>query len=121
MSNQYVPLFVAPQARDEPALWFAFRRAEILVVDGTGAPELPCCMDLSEHGLKPRRAQYLGLYGGRHAYAAEIPEEFRPTLYRRHGVRPILLFTVSRRLRCLGIVESGSCSTSACAKRSRSS
>ena len=32
-------------------------------------------MDLSDHGLKPRRSQYLGLYGGRHSYAAEIAEE----------------------------------------------
>ena len=74
-SNQYVPLFVGPQTRDEPALWFAFRRAEILVINGAAMPELPCCMDLSDHGLKPRRSQYLGLYGGRHAYAAEIAEE----------------------------------------------
>ena len=41
MSNQYVPLFVAPEAREEPALWFAFRRAEILVVNGSSVPELP--------------------------------------------------------------------------------
>jgi hypothetical protein len=41
MSNQYVPLFVAPPERSEPALWFAFRRAEILVVDGAGAPNCP--------------------------------------------------------------------------------
>jgi len=74
MSDQYVPLFVAPQVRDEPALWFAFRRAEILVLNGTGAPELPCCRDLAEHGIEMRRSQYLGLYGGRHAYAAEIAE-----------------------------------------------
>jgi len=75
MSNEYVPHFIAPQARDEPALWFAFRRSEILVVSSAGAPELPCCMDLSEHGLTPQRAQYLGLYGGKHAYAAAISEE----------------------------------------------
>ncbi|HZM48743.1 MAG TPA: NAD(+) diphosphatase [Burkholderiales bacterium] len=75
MNNQYVPLFVAPQERSEPALWFAFRRTEILVVNGSSIPELPCCRDLSEHGLIPRRAQYLGLYDGKHAYAAEISEE----------------------------------------------
>jgi NAD+ diphosphatase len=75
MNNQYVPLFVAPQERSEPALWFAFRRAEILVVNGSSVPELPCCADLSEHGLTPRRHQYLGLYDGRHAYAAELSEE----------------------------------------------
>ena len=75
MNDQYVPLFAAPQAQDEPALWFAFRRAEILVISGASAPEFPCCRDLAEHGLQALRSHYLGLYGGRHAYAAEIAEE----------------------------------------------
>ena len=35
---------------------------------------MPCCVDLGEHGLAPLRRQYLGLYGGRHCYAAEIHE-----------------------------------------------
>jgi NAD+ diphosphatase len=74
MNEEYVPLFVGPETRDEPALWFAFRRAEIVVVNGASRPELPCCTDLSEHGLTPQRAQYLGLYGGRHAYAVEVSE-----------------------------------------------
>ncbi len=60
--------------RDEPALWFAFRKAEILVVNGGGHPEMPCCMDLAEHGLEPQRSQYLGLYGSKHCYAVEIAE-----------------------------------------------
>ena len=34
----------------EPALWFAFRKAEILVVSGAERPALPCCMDIGEHG-----------------------------------------------------------------------
>ena len=74
MNEQYVPLVAAPETRDEPALWFAFRRSEILVVNGASQPELPCCIDLSEHGLTPQRAQYLGLYGDRHAYAVEVSE-----------------------------------------------
>jgi len=74
MDEQYVPLTVAPEARDEPALWFAFRRSEIVVVNGASRPELPCCIDLSVHGLAAQRAQYLGLYGGRHAYAVELSE-----------------------------------------------
>src|SRR5262249_3681160 len=75
MNNQYVPLFVAPTMQDEPALWLGVRRAEIVVVNGAAVPELPCCRDLAEHGLQTRRSQYLGLYGGKHAYAAEIAEE----------------------------------------------
>lgn len=74
MSVQYTPLVRPPQRRDEPALWFAFRRTQILVQNGTERPALPCCIDLGEHGLPAQRSHYLGLYGGRHCYAAEIPE-----------------------------------------------
>jgi NAD+ diphosphatase len=74
MNERYVPLFVAPEQREEPALWFAFRRADIVVLNGAARPELPCCMDLSEHGLAPERTQYLGTYDGRHCYAVTLPE-----------------------------------------------
>jgi NAD+ diphosphatase len=74
MSERYVPLVAPPETRAEPALWFAFRRAEILVVSGADRPALPCCLDLAEHGLAPERAQYLGLYGEQHCYAVEVPE-----------------------------------------------
>jgi len=71
---EYTPLLTPPAERSEPALWFAFRKTEILVVNGAERPDLPCCMDLSEHGLAPQRSQYLGLYEGRHCYAVEISE-----------------------------------------------
>src|SRR5262245_64063293 len=74
MAELYIPLCVPPEQRDQPALWFAFRRSDILVINGGKLPELPYCMDLSEHGLAAQRAQYLGLYGGRHCYAAAIGE-----------------------------------------------
>jgi len=74
MSSLYVPLHTAPETREEPALWFAFKRSEILVLNGSGQPELPCCMDLSEHGLAAERSQYLGLYGGKHCYAVVVSE-----------------------------------------------
>ncbi|MBI2509509.1 MAG: NAD(+) diphosphatase [Betaproteobacteria bacterium] len=74
MADDYIPLFTPPASRTEPALWFAFRKAEILVVNGADRPDLPCCMELGEHGLAPQRSQYLGLYGGRHCYAAEVHE-----------------------------------------------
>jgi NAD+ diphosphatase len=63
-----------PERVTEPALWFAFRKAEILVVNGAERPALPCCMDIGEHGLTPQRNQYLGLYGGKHCFAVEIHE-----------------------------------------------
>lgn len=74
MADEYIPLVTPPQRRDEPALWFAFRRAEILVLNGADRPAMPCCVDLAEHGLAPLRSQYLGLYDGKHCYAAEIDE-----------------------------------------------
>ena len=74
MSENYVPLFTPPEALTEPALWFVFRKAEILVINGSDRPDLPFCIELSEHGLVPQRSQYLGLYGDRHCYAAEIHE-----------------------------------------------
>lgn len=74
MENEYIPLVSPPAVRTEPALWFAFRRQEILVLNGAEQPAMPCCIDLGEHGLAPSRSHYLGLYGGRHSYAVEIPE-----------------------------------------------
>ncbi len=74
MSERYIPSVTPPERRDEPALWFAFRRAEILVLSGAGRPALPYCVDLSEHGFAPQRSQYLGLYDGKHCYAVEIHE-----------------------------------------------
>ena len=37
MTGHYIPHFVAPERSDEPALWFAFRRAEILSAQVNGA------------------------------------------------------------------------------------
>ena len=74
MADEYVPLYQPPQDRTEPALWFAFRKSEILVIGGGEKPDLPFCIALHEHGLEPQRSQYLGLYGGRHCYAAALHE-----------------------------------------------
>jgi NAD+ diphosphatase len=70
----YVPLTTPPERLSEPALWFAFRKAEILVLNGAARPLMPCCVNLAEHGLSAQRGQYLGRYDGKHCYAVEIPE-----------------------------------------------
>lgn len=70
----YTPLYSPPDNRQEPALWFAFRGAKLLVCAANGSHALPFCMRLDEHGLEPQRTQYLGLYDGRHCYAAEVTE-----------------------------------------------
>lgn len=73
MPEQYIPLVTPPQAPDGPALWFAFQRGSIVVIDPESAA-LPCCGSLSEHGVAAVRSHYLGLLGERHCYAAEIEE-----------------------------------------------
>ena len=74
MAEEYIPLVTPPERLEEPALWFAFRRTEILVLNSAEAPALPSSVDLREQGLEPLRSLYLGLFGGRHSYAVEIHE-----------------------------------------------
>ena len=74
MAPEYIPLYTPPRTREEPALWFAFQGSQIVVLNGTETPTVPCCVDLTEHGVSPRRNQYLGLYDGKHCYAVEIDE-----------------------------------------------
>lgn len=74
MNTLYTPLHQPPLERSEPALWFVFRKSELIVCEGHPAPTLPCCMQLSDHGIDPQRSHYLGLYDRRHCYAADIAE-----------------------------------------------
>jgi NAD+ diphosphatase len=71
---EFVPAVNPPERRDEPAIWFAFRKSEILVVGDAQQPALPECVELGAYGIETQRAQYLGRYDGRHCYAAEIRE-----------------------------------------------
>lgn len=88
MTQMYLAAHVPPQRRDEPALWFAFRKAELAVCIADAAHALPCCRQLSDHGLEALRPQYLGLYGGQHCYAVEIAPETRlPDNWRFVGLR----------------------------------
>ena len=74
MPDHYIPLITPPEQQTEPALWFAFQRREMLVRTIADKPDVPCCTDLAEHGLKPVRRQYLGTYAGRHCYTVELDE-----------------------------------------------
>lgn len=86
MTGLYVPLHSPPERGTAPALWFGFRKGELLVCDSDSP--LPCCGDLREHGFEPQRPQYLGLYDGRHCYAVEIGEtENLPHGWRLIGLR----------------------------------
>lgn len=70
----YVPKYQAPVARTEPALWFLFQKARMVVRVVEHGHDLPCCNALEDHGLQPLRHQYLGTYGEQHCYAAEVSD-----------------------------------------------
>jgi NAD+ diphosphatase len=70
----YTPLYTPPVDRSEPALWFVVQRSRMLVRVAPDAVELPCCMNLAEHGFEPLRQQYLGTYNGKHCYAVEVAD-----------------------------------------------
>lgn len=71
----YIPLYTPPAERTEEALWFLFQRSRMVVrVAADHRSEVPCCMCLEDHGFRAVRQQYLGLYDGRHCYAAEVDE-----------------------------------------------
>jgi NAD+ diphosphatase len=74
LNTVYTALHVAPETRDAPALWFAFRKSELLVRVNGSDHALPLCASLQEHGLTAERSQYLGLYGDKHCYAAQLGE-----------------------------------------------
>jgi NAD+ diphosphatase len=71
----YVSRYTPPAERNEPALWFLFQRNRIVVTVESEQHRPPCCIALEEHGMQPLRHQYLGLYEGRHCYAAEVGDE----------------------------------------------
>ena len=74
MPDEYQPLISPPAERTEPALWFAFRHGELLIVQSKDEARLPCCLELSELGLNAVRNLYLGTYGGKHCYVAELEQ-----------------------------------------------
>ena len=87
MKSLYTPLHSPPQRQDEAALWFAFRKGDLLVCPDASQP-LPCCIDLAEHGVATQRSQYLGLYDSRHCYAVEFSDRGRlPDGWRLVGLR----------------------------------
>jgi NAD+ diphosphatase len=72
MMDEYQPLIVPPAERNEPALWFAFHRGELLIAQSGENADLPSCRELSDLGLNSVRQLYLGLYGGKHCYVSEL-------------------------------------------------
>jgi NAD+ diphosphatase len=60
---------------EEAAWWFAFSKDRLFVLEKAGKLSLPCVTDLSALGLNPVRRQYLGEWGGKSCYSAELPDD----------------------------------------------
>ena len=63
------------QERAGSGLWFAFRRRELLLVDGNSLPSGP---SLETIGLSPVRVQFLGCLEGEACFSAELPPDVDP-------------------------------------------
>jgi NAD+ diphosphatase len=76
--EDYTPGFAPPEQPPERALWFVFRRTDILVPATPEPPQLPRAPHPSALGLEVAQVQYLGLLGNEHCYAAEVQAETDP-------------------------------------------
>ncbi len=75
MADPFVPLIVPPESITEPALWFAFQGATVLVQREDARAHLPLRPHIRELGLEPLRVQYVGRYAGQHCFSCEIAAE----------------------------------------------
>jgi NAD+ diphosphatase len=91
MKNHYQPAVTPPAEYAEPALWFAFYKAELLIAQSAGTPQLPQCRDLAELGLTSLRRLYLGTYGGHHCYVSELAQaDALPAGHMLAGLRAVM-------------------------------
>ncbi len=91
MPNEFQPLVTPPSERNEPALWFAFHKSELLIAQTAGATRLPHCHDLAELGLSSVRSIYLGTLGGKHCYVSQLEHaETLPEGHALQGLRAVL-------------------------------
>ena len=91
MKSPYEPAVTPPAECAEPALWFAFHKAELLIAQTAGDPQLPYCRDLAELGLASVRRIYLGTWGGRHCYVSELAHaDALPAGHALAGLRTVL-------------------------------
>jgi NAD+ diphosphatase len=70
----FVPALAPSEEHTGPSWWFAFRGDHLLVTVTEGATGIPTGQSLSEYGVTPRHAHYLGRLEGRPCFAAELPE-----------------------------------------------
>lgn len=91
MNDDFQAAITPPPARDEPALWFAFHKSDLLVSLAGKAAPLPQCRDLGELGLQSTRHLYLGTLDGKHCFVAELASaENIPDGHELQGLRTVL-------------------------------
>jgi NAD+ diphosphatase len=91
MADHYEPAVRPPDECDEPALWFAFHKSELLIAQVSDDFPLPHCRDLAELGLSSVRRLYLGTYAGRHCYVSELAHaDTLPAGHALQGLRVVL-------------------------------
>ncbi len=91
MKIHYEPAVVGPARRDEPALWFAFHKSELLIAQSENEPRLPDCRDPAELGLASARHLYLGTMNGRHCYVCELARADQlPAGHALQGLRAVM-------------------------------
>lgn len=71
----YEPGVAEPSGTGGAALWFVFRRTELLVLGEKSTPALPHALSPGELGIDSGPALYLGRLDGLHCYSAEVPAD----------------------------------------------
>ncbi len=66
---------MAPDQKDAPAFWFAFRGQKLLVSMERSVPEIPLSETLEKLGFSSISEYYLGTSGDTHCYAVQLPKE----------------------------------------------
>jgi NAD+ diphosphatase len=72
MTDDFIPAVARPEKIDEPALWFVFQGAKLLLFDVQDAARVPLAVDARELALEVVRQQYLGTLNGKHCFSAEL-------------------------------------------------
>ena len=91
MKIHYQPAVLPPPDCDEPALWFAFHKSELLVAQTDNPLRLPDCRNPADLGLASARHLYLGTMDGRHCYVCELAHADQlPAGHALQGLRAVM-------------------------------
>jgi NAD+ diphosphatase len=78
INKMFVSSVISPTEYAGPNWWFAFQGSNLLVRVEESSVSVPCLTNFSELGVTIVRQQYLGLFGDRPCYSAELAEDTKP-------------------------------------------